>query len=307
MNTLDSPFAPSPPPLYAQDWKALRPRPDAVFQVGSLEIEYRAGHGAALIFIPGMAAGAWAWDEIAPRFAPAHRVYAVTMPGFDGRAAPAGPLIERVSNDLKSLVQEENLLRPILVGHSSGAFTAFHVAMAHPDSFGGIVAVDGFPVFATAAEAPRQQRAGMADKVATLLGRNEDAVAFGSAMRNFILARTTQPAKGGQLAELAASSCPAATESYVLETLPQGLRPGLAGLRMPVLVLAAVHSYKQDLPEQEMLAFYERMMAGATRCEVRLIADSCHFAMLDQPDLVRDAIADFLRQVERQAIAPRSL
>lgn len=87
--------AATPPPL---------PKADASFTAGSLRIDvYGTAGKPALIFIPGLTCGPWEWSAEIVRFSPTHRIYAVTLPGFDGVPSVKTPLFETASADFCSI------------------------------------------------------------------------------------------------------------------------------------------------------------------------------------------------------------
>jgi pimeloyl-ACP methyl ester carboxylesterase len=61
----------------------------AKFEAGALQVERISQKGPALIFIPGLASGPWAWDQTTGALRERYSIYLLTLPGFDGRA-PAG-------------------------------------------------------------------------------------------------------------------------------------------------------------------------------------------------------------------------
>ena len=86
------------------------------------------------------------------RFSPDHRIYALTLAGFDGRAPVAAPMIDKVVADIARFIEARRVDRPILIGHSLGAFIALRLGVEHAKLIGGLVTLDGYPVF------PRSQK-----------------------------------------------------------------------------------------------------------------------------------------------------
>ena len=80
-----------------------------------------------------------------------HRVYAVTLAGFDGRPAVAGDRDARWrSARCASRSSRSKLGEARVVGHSLGGMLgASCLPLRYPDLLGGVVTVDGLPVFPT--------------------------------------------------------------------------------------------------------------------------------------------------------------
>ena len=126
-------------------------------EVGALKVETLGDEGPAVILIPGLASGTWVWRDTAPRLARTHRVYLLTLPGFDGREPAAGVTLESLQADLLALIEKQKLRRPVLVGHSLGGTLSLAFATEHSARIGGVIAVDGLPVFPGTENAPERK------------------------------------------------------------------------------------------------------------------------------------------------------
>ena len=74
------------------------------FQVGSLYVEKYANpkaKGAPIILIPGLASGAYVWDETVKQLRNEHELYVVTLAGFSGKPAIAGPKLPKLKASLR--------------------------------------------------------------------------------------------------------------------------------------------------------------------------------------------------------------
>jgi pimeloyl-ACP methyl ester carboxylesterase len=262
--------------------------------VGSFAVEESGDAAETLVLIPGLACGAWAFEEITRRLSPRFAIHALTLPGFDGRPPIGAPIIERVAADVAAYVAERRLRRPILIGHSLGAFVALKAGLLRSSALGGIVAIDGFPVFAPLAQATPEERVAEARRRAEpFLAAADDPARFRSVLNAFLAARMRDPERAARFAERAARSDPRATAAYVVEMLSADLRPELSRLEAPLLALAATDSYLAGRSEQEIADFYTGLHAGAPKATVLLVRDSRHFAAVDQPDVVGAAIEAF--------------
>ena len=270
------------------------------FEIQGTLVE-RHGKGARpLILIPGLATGGWVWQETVREFSKDHTLYVVTLPGFDGRPAVAGNPVDAARRALRELVVSRKLVKPVLVGHSVGGTLALALAQDLPDRLAGVVAIDGLAVFPRTEDTPPEQRAAMAEAMRQRMAAATPA-AFASQQRQYM--RTigvTDMGKADDLAALTARSDPAAVASWVGAALALDLRPGLSNIRAPVLVLAP--SYGPDdaamgVSASEKVAYYRELMTGTPMLEVATIDNARHFAMLDQPGAVHDALRQFLKKL----------
>jgi N-formylmaleamate deformylase len=269
--------------------------PDMGADMGSLAVERSGGAGPALLLVPGLAGGAWCFEETIRRLSPDLAIHALTLPGFDGRPAAGAPMIERVVADITRYIESARLDRPILVGHSLGAFLALRAALTRPGAIGGVVTIDGYPVFPLLAGAGPEARAAEARRrAAPFHAAAGDPERFRALMRDFIAARMTDPKEAEMFAARAARSDPRATGDYVVEMLSADLRPDLPKLAAPVLALVSVDSYLAGRSEPDIRAFYAALLAGAPRAFLHLVRGARHFMAQDRPDVVCAAIEAFV-------------
>lgn len=297
---LSSTFAPAlaaDPPAVPNRFTAAA-APAERFELKGMLVERHGSGPRPLILIPGLASGGWVWQETVRDFAPAHTVYVVTLPGFDGRPAPEGDPLAAAQGALLELIASRRLSRPVLVGHSLGGTLAMQLAAAEPARIGGVVSLDGLPVMPRTEEMPPEQRAqvaeGMRAQLAVLQGP-----AFAAQQRQYMRSiGMVDMGKADDAARLTARSDPAAVASYVGAVLARDLRPRLASIAAPVLVLApwyAPDSAQQGITSAEKQAYYRELMAGTRRLQVAPIDNARHFAMIDQPRAFNDALRQFLK------------
>lgn len=112
-----------------------------------LPIAYTAGGegSPALVFIHGWACDRSHWEQQLAAFAPRHRVVALDLGGHgeSGRDR-ADWSFDRLAGDVEAVVEELDLQRVILVGHSMGGPVSLAAAARLPERVVGIVAVDTF-------------------------------------------------------------------------------------------------------------------------------------------------------------------
>lgn len=268
--------------------------PGATVETGAISAEEYGGKGKEIILIPGLGGGAWSWTNMLRRFSPDHRIYALTLAEFDGRAPVAAPMIDKVVADIARFIEARRVDRPILIGHSLGAFIALRLGVEHAKLIGGLVTLDGYPVFPPLAEMNLEDRRAAASRLSQQFKVGRDVKKFREVMREFLAARMNDPTLAANIAERAARSDPDATARYVVEMLSADIRPALDRLEAPLLALVAVNSYKNGLSEPEIVRFYSGLFAKAPRVAMMLVRDARHFLAEDQPEVVGAAIEGFL-------------
>lgn len=267
------------------------------FEVGQMLVERHGAKGAPLVLVPGLASGSWVWEDTVRRLKDSHVLYVVTLPGFDGRPAASGNALQAANAALHQLLTTRKLDKPVIVGHSMGAIMALALAEQYPDLVGGIIAIDGLPVFPGTENMPAAQRAQMADGIkARAAGLTPEM--FKSQQQQYM--RTigvTDIARAEEMAKLTARSDPAATMDYMASLLALDRRPGLASIKGPVLVLAPYFDADASMAGMSLtdkVAYYKSLMAGTPKVEVIGVPGARHFAMIDQPEAVATAITNYL-------------
>jgi len=266
---------------------------------GVLVERHGAASGRPLILIPGLASGSWAWQDTIRAFGATHPVYVLTLPGFDGRPAASAQPFAAARAAVARLIQDRKLDKPVIVGHSLGGTLGYAVAEDQPALVGGVVAIDGLPVMpGTEALAPAQ-RAQMAEG---MRGRIAGApAAFAGQQQAYM--RTIgviDMGKADDLARLSARSDPASTAQYAADVLNLDLRPGLTSIQAPLLVISPYHDLdasQQGISESAKADYYRSLLDGAPKVQVVSVAPARHFAMIDQPQKVNEAIENFLKSL----------
>jgi pimeloyl-ACP methyl ester carboxylesterase len=288
-------FLASVTPVSATTLAAL-PAPAESFDVGSTHVDRYGSGSNTIIFIPGLACGPWEWAREIKIFSQQNTVYALTLSGFDGRAyAIGGDPFAAFSNDFWSLLDRRKIARPIVIGHSLGGTLAIALAEQHSDRLGGIVALDGLPVFPSLAQADAGARSKAAQAAsAQIASQTHDQVA--DYEKKYMQMATLDSTLVDPTAALEAESEPKGIAAWLSADLSIDLRPDLAKITIPFVELMP-YAPGSTYTQSQTLAFYQSLVAGAPYVAVVPIPNARHFAMLDQPQAVDAAITQFLARV----------
>jgi pimeloyl-ACP methyl ester carboxylesterase len=270
------------------------------FDAGVLSVQRFGSGGRPLILIPGLASGAWAWQEMVRSFSGTHAVYVVTLPGFDGRAPIEGNVMDAARDSLRQLITSRKLDKPVLIGHSLGGTLSFAFAEDAPQLVGGVVAIDGLPVFPGMENMPPEMRAQAAAQFRARLA-SVDRNAFASQQKAFMqTVGVLDMNKGEALAQLSAKSDPAGVARAAADDMALDLRAGLPKITAPVLLVSPF--YEPDaaqfgMTEASKTAYYKSLVNGVPNVEVVSIAPARHFVMFDQPQRLAESIKRFLSKL----------
>lgn len=294
----------APAPATAAAPLGSPPTAVASFDAGILHVDTYGRGPQSIVLIPGLASGPWSWygtidHLLAGSGGATYTIYALTLPGFDGRAATAKtPLFDAFSTDFWALLDAKNIVKPAVIGHSLGGTLAIALAEQHPERLAGIMAVDGLPVFPLLATATPEKRAAAGAQLAAMYASMDAAKAFASNQAYMASVGTNKPELVDPVAQLQAKSDPAAVGAWAQADLSTDLRPNLKAISIPFVEIMPYNPADAKPPaaytQEQVLAFYQSLIAGAPKGSVVAIAPSRHFAMLDQPDAFYGAVTQFL-------------
>lgn len=281
-----------PPPL---------PAATDSFDAGSLHVNmYGTAGRRAVVFIPGLTCGPWEWSGEINQLDSKYTVYALTLPGFDGRPAIKSPLFATVSADFWTMLQTHNIVKPVVIAHSMGGTLAILLAEQNPGKLGGVISVDGLPTFPGMDRMTADQRAQAAAQMTAAMASATTPEQFAAMEKNYVLPTLmTSPEDIAAVAPLTARSDPAATAAWTTEDIGLDLRKDLTKITTPLLVIAPYDAALESkvLPDAAAKkSYYETLLANDPAANVQTIEPSRHFVMYDQPQKLHDAIATFLRQ-----------
>jgi N-formylmaleamate deformylase len=262
------------------------------------------GKGRPVILVPGLGTSGAMWDETAAALRDRYEVHVVTLAGFGGPPAVAGPFLPRVAKGLVAYVEERRLLAPVLVGHSLGGFVAFAAASECPGAFAGVVAVDGVP-FLPALMNPAATPAAMEAQAASVRSlyagftpeqyRQQTDLALASMI--------TAPAHRQRAAEWTRAATPAAVGTAVAELMTTDGRPGAARITAPVLLIGALGAMPPAMRDTAR-ASYRAQVAGIRDATVVFAEEARHFVTLDDPAFFQRTLDAFLAKVPAGPTTP---
>jgi N-formylmaleamate deformylase len=106
------------------------------------------GHGRAMILIPGYASSGDTWKSTVAHFQDRYACHVLTLVGFAGVPPVETPLLARVRDDLATYIRQNQLEKPVIVGHSLGGTLALDLSARFPELVGPLVIVDALPFMA---------------------------------------------------------------------------------------------------------------------------------------------------------------
>ncbi|PKM18076.1 MAG: alpha/beta hydrolase [Gammaproteobacteria bacterium HGW-Gammaproteobacteria-15] len=257
------------------------------------------GKGPAIILIPGVASSGEVWQSTVESLQADYQLHIFTLAGFAG--VPPLPMqswregyLATQQQAILRYINEQQLDKPVVIGHSLGGYLALALAAHAPQQIGAAINVDGLPALGAlfaqgntpgtaatpAGAADNNSQRGNFDPMAMAKGMTNDA-----SWQQRIVAdmyRSDGMTSGRVMGEL----------------MQADLRPQLSNIGVPVLTLGALqHGAPYSTPEQ-VQANYEKQLANAPMQyhSFAFTRDSKHFIMADAPDWLNQQIQQFLQQ-----------
>ncbi len=253
------------------------------------------GQGPALLLIPGLASSGEVWQSTVEALKADYQLHVFTLAGFAGKGlTPANPAhswgegyLATQQQAILRYITQQQLDKPVVIGHSLGGYLALALAANAPQHIGGAINVDGLPA------------------LGALFGQNSSAQSNNSGepqqQSSFdptAMARSMANDEGWQqriVADMYRSD--GMTSGRVMaELMRADLRPRLADLRVPVLTVGALqHGAPYTTPEQ-VQANYQSQLANAPEQyhSFAFARDAKHFIMADAPDWLNQQIRQYL-------------
>ena len=243
----------------------------------------RAGSGAPIILFHSLLADASSWDRITGALVAMHDVIVLDLPGFGASDRVDGGL-EAVADRIGAAIAAMELAqKPIFLGNGYGGFVALTTAIRHPGIASKLVLADCGAAFSEPGRAAfRGMSAGAAAKglegIAEVAMRRLFAPDFQAANPELIEARRQRFIAVDPQTFHGACAALAALD----------LRPELAKVTVPVLVLVGEHDEATPPPMSQELA------AVLPDARLEILTGCAHVPQLQAPDQFMQAIAGFI-------------
>ena len=254
------------------------------------------GQGRDIILIPGLASSPEVWqgtvDHLGAQDGAGWRIHRIHVQGFagapaEGNAQQVGsptPVAAPVADEIARYIREQNLDRPVVVGHSMGGTIGLMLAARHPDLVGRLMVVDMVPFLGALFAGPTADAAGVAAVADQVYAGQANAAPADYRARSVATLTgmiDNAAARVGPLHDDETTDQQVAAASF-RELIVTDLRPELANITAPTEVLYVAFR-TPGMTAATTDAVYAASYAGLPGVALKRIDDSAHFIMLDQP------------------------
>lgn len=261
--------------------------PAHTYEAGSVRVDRYGSGKSAVLLVPGLTCGPWEFSREISMLQKRYTVYALTLPGFDGRAAVNGPLFSTVSADIWKFLDAQHVERPVVIGHSLGGTLGLLMATQHADRLRGVIAIDGLPVYPGSEQKTQAQREAAGTQMRAMMANASTPAQFEFVEKSYVLPYlVTNPADVASIAKLVSKSDAAASGDWMAQDYALDLRSALAAANVPILEIAPYDPAidgKSFASQAAKQAYYAGLLAKAPDAKVEIVANARHFVMYDQP------------------------
>ncbi len=233
------------------------------------------------------------WERLVPLLTVRHRVVTLDLRGHgQSLGNMADCTIEGWADDLLTLVKVLECERPILVGHSLASRIVVEVAARAPETIDGVVLLDGSRGHGGNAASPQDvqpQTMSLHAVIDQTIGPHAD-----SDIRDAVHRRMASASPAIMQA------CVDAMRQWDMERADTAF----AALAGTVPLLAVQSTYHDPATPRRSLASHDEstpyldfLRSSVPQLEVRRLADTGHFSMLERPKTVADIIQAFAASI----------
>lgn len=259
------------------------------------------GKGQAILLLPGFISDESIWQEVSDKLSTNYQVHQLSIAGFGKNKAchKAQNIVEAVKSELANYLADNKLHNPVLIGHSMGGLLAFDASLNPNITLKAAISVDGLPfigpIFTRNNQTTVNDLMPQAEAMKTMYQQATSAqlVAF---TKQGIMLQTNQPSRYNDIIDMAKRSDATTAGSALHSVMTTDLRPKLAKLTNPVLLIGASGAFATDAQHQAAKAMYQAQIQQAPHVELAMNSKGHHFLMWDQTDWLINTIKTYITQ-----------
>ena len=281
---------------------------------GTLGAVTQQGRGPVdMILIAGAGFGGNVYADFMRRFRDDYTLYAVTLAGFDGTAAPPMPPVgtsygkqtwtRGAVRGIEALVAEHQLHRPVLVAHwLTAPRVALQYALESPEKVRAVVIISGQGRGSPDELGDAAERAQWVDTVMAPLWFKTVTRETWDDNNFYPHDYARHPVRALQLWRTAQQPPLPVWVRYLCESLTDDLQDGLEQLAVPVLIIkpgfdpGLFVEPGNDYMHRFCHASWEGVEAASDRITVTTIPETRAFIMDDRPVRLHEVVSEFLTQ-----------
>ena len=255
------------------------------------------GSGEPMILIPGLMSDGRVWNDVIEKFSDKYEIHIIEVAGFGRTAGIENQSLLRVRNELLSYIRDNNLYKPIIVGHSLGGFLAFWLASESPAEIGPIVSMDGLPFIGPVFSGDNSQTVESMEPQAEQLKSFYASMSkhqLTSQVKYGISRQASNESAYAMILDMAETSDPETVGDAMYRLMQTDLRNDIHRIESRVLLLGASGNANSKEVRTHVRSVYQEQLTALQSVQLEMNKNAKHFIMLDDPLWVEQKILDFL-------------
>nr|WP_299342587.1 alpha/beta hydrolase [Allomuricauda sp.] len=248
------------------------------------------GKGEPVLLFPGFSCTGDVWSSVVSELSQNYECHVFTFAGFGDVPAIETPWLPKIKEGVKQYIEDHNLSKSTLIGHSLGGTLGLWLASEKGAEFNQLIIVDALP------------------SIGALMIPNfkSEDIVYDNPYNQNILAMSDEDF--GKMVEGMASAMSMNTEAqkqianwmkmtdrktYVYgysDLLKLDLREDVASITVPVRVLAAAKPYGKEMARKT----YEEQYRNMGSYDLRIAENAAHFIMYDDPKWFMNQVSELL-------------
>ncbi|MEJ2417222.1 MAG: alpha/beta hydrolase [Exilibacterium sp.] len=255
------------------------------------------GKGEPVILLPGLTSDQRVWQNLSAELSKTRQVHLINLAGCGKTPKIAQPSLTKVKAELIAYIEEKNLSKPTLIGHSLGGFMGFWLASSYPDQIGDIISVDGLPfigpVFSRTNKSTVESMAPQALQIKQMYNGMTVEQMIAQARYSLDIQATSDEAKA-QVINMVKTSDPKTTGNAIVTLLKTDLRHQLHRIKSRILLLGASGGFTKPDEHASIKQLYQEQLADAANATLKMNTRAKHFIMLDDSAWLNQQVQQFL-------------
>ncbi|KAA3611021.1 MAG: alpha/beta hydrolase [Calditrichaeota bacterium] len=259
------------------------------------------GDGPNMFLIPGATCSGEVWNETVEKYKNDYRIHVFTLAGYGGvEALKSDEILPVIKDELTKYILKHKSENSILIGHSIGGFLGMWMASEDNNLVDKIIIVDALPFLpavtnpALTEEIARTSFANFKDFYI-----NMDSTTVETNQRMVLQGMIKNSGKIEFVLQQSIKSDKRTMGVTMYELMSRDLRDDIAGITIPTLVLTSFDDSYDTLigmTESKKQALYQDQFKLWKSSRVKLIGNSRHFIMLDNPVTFFEEIDAFVKE-----------
>ncbi|WP_026752485.1 alpha/beta fold hydrolase [Sediminibacterium sp. C3] len=237
------------------------------------------GKGNPVLLFPGFGCTGEIFEETVKALSTNNECHVFTFAGFGGVPAIEMPWLPNIKDQVVTYVKSKKLNKPVIIGHSLGGTLGLWLAATDQSLFKKVIAVDALPCNGAVMMPNYDASTIVYESPYSKQMLQQDTASFRKQALQQVGFMMLNKEKQAKVVDMMLQ---ADRKTYVygyVDLLKLDLRNDIAGIQLPVVVLAATHPNKAMVEKT-----YNEQYAKLGNKVIHYADKAAHFVMYDQPE-----------------------